>query len=47
MPVFIALGIGFAGGLLAGDGIDGTSRLVKWGVIGAGGYLAAKHFKVL
>lgn len=47
MPVLLALGVGLAGGLVIGKGIDGTSRLVQWGVIGAGGYIAAKHFKVL
>lgn len=26
---------------------DKTESLVKWGVIGAGAYFAAKHFKVI
>lgn len=47
MPYVALLGAGFIGGLLAGDGIDGTSRLVKWGVIGFAGYHTAKHFKVI
>ncbi|MDG1285966.1 MAG: hypothetical protein P8P30_00200 [Rickettsiales bacterium] len=47
MPYLIVLGVGAIGGLYAGKGLDSVSGIVKWGVIGAGGYLAAKHFKVI
>lgn len=45
MPFFLA---GAAVGAMATYFVsDSTSTLVKWGVIGAGAYVAAKHFKVL
>lgn len=47
MPFLLIGGVGFVAGLVAGNGLEGTSRIVKWGVIGGAGYLAAKHYKLL
>lgn len=44
MPYLIILGVGFAGGFFTGNA---TSNLAKWGLVAGGGYLAAKHFKVI
>ena len=45
MPLFLI------GALVGGAGVwfvsDKASDLVKWGVIGAGGYMVAKHTGVL
>lgn len=47
MPLLFVGALGFAGGFFVGDGLDGAGKLVKWGVIGTGAYMAAKHFKVI
>lgn len=36
MPIFLLWGIGGAiAGYTVGNGIDGASRVIKWGMIGA------------
>ena len=40
-------GAGFVTGFTAGGGVDGISRAVKWGVAGAGVYVAGKALKVI
>jgi len=51
MPILLVGVAGFmlgsAGGFVTGGGIDGVSRLVKWGVIAGGAYYGAKHFKMI
>ena len=46
MPLLL-LGGGFLGGFLTSKGVDAVGGVVKWTAIGAGGYLAAKHFKLI
>lgn len=43
----ILIGTVVGGGTMfwAADGLDATSRAIKWGVIGAGVYLAGRHMK--
>lgn len=47
--VYAGLGaaVGFIGGFTVGDGAKGVSDLVKWGVVGAGVYVAGKALKVI
>jgi hypothetical protein len=45
MPLLIGAAVVFGAGFVVGKGVEGTSNLVKWGVIGAAGYVALKHFK--
>lgn len=51
MPLILAGLAGFAlgggAGFIGGGGVDGLSRIVKYGVIGAGLYYGGKHFKVI
>lgn len=48
MPLLlIGLGVGALGGFFVSGGAKETSSILKWGVIGAGGYLVAKHMKVI
>jgi len=37
--------IGGLGGFIAGDGISGASRLLKWGIIGTCLFFAGKRLK--
>ncbi|MGD1880004.1 MAG: hypothetical protein ACFB13_21180 [Kiloniellaceae bacterium] len=50
MPLLIAFGVGAlvggAGGFVAGDGVEGVSRLGRWAVIGGAVYLGGKVAKV-
>ena len=51
MPYLIVFGLGVtvggAGGFVAGDGVEGVSRAVKWVAVAGGVYVAARHFKVI
>lgn len=50
MPLIIlalgAAGIGAAGGFVLSDGVNKTGDTLKWGVIGAGIFLAGRMAKV-
>jgi hypothetical protein len=45
--ILAAGAIGVVVGFIGGKGADGAGNLIKWAVIGGGGYVAAKHFKVI
>lgn len=49
MPVPFILGalIGGVAGFVVGDGVDATSRIVRWGVVGGIAFLVAKQAGVL
>jgi len=46
MPLLL-LAAGAAGGFVVARGLDETAGIVKWAVIGAGVYVAAKAAKVI
>jgi hypothetical protein len=47
MPIIAVFAVGAVAGFFVGRGTEGLGNLVKWGVIGTGGYVAAKHLKVI
>lgn len=48
MPLLLlGFGVGAVAGFFVSDGVDAGGRLLKWGAIGLGGYVAARHFKVI
>lgn len=47
MPFLIVAAFAGVVGFVAGKGVEGTGNVIKWAVIGGGGYLAAKHFKLI
>lgn len=47
MPALLLFGVGAAAGWMIRGGTEDVAGIVKWGVIGGGVYLAARHLKVL